>query len=135
MTGTTRSPCCAEKRRNLVAHQSNRTVDPDAHCPGITGLAALCAVGTRVKILLALSKEPLEVGVLAAHVGRDVAHVSHHLRPLSEAGLIQPRRHRLRVVYVLNPAIMSVEKRDDGFFVRYRCSSGLEVHCRLPWTE
>jgi len=54
---------------------------------------------SRVRILLALSSEELNVGVLAHLVGITDSAISHHLRSLRQMKLVQARREGKEVYY------------------------------------
>lgn len=132
MSGTTRAPGYAEKRRTAVKKPSNRSVNPDIRWAGIVELAALCSEGVRLEILLALASGPLEVGPLAVRVGRDSASVSHHLKPLYEAGVLKRVKHGAWATYSFNPEIVEVEVREETLVFTFRPVGELVVQCRLP---
>ena len=54
---------------------------------------------SRVRIISALSKEELNVGLLAQLVGITESAVSHHLRSLRQMKLVQARREGKEVYY------------------------------------
>ncbi|TLY43206.1 MAG: winged helix-turn-helix transcriptional regulator [Nitrospirae bacterium] len=60
---------------------------------------------TRLRILESLLVREKCVGELVAEVGKQQPHVSHHLRILREAGLIEGIREGQRVCYRVSPSI------------------------------
>ena len=60
---------------------------------------------TRLKIMESLLAQEKCVSELVAEVGKQQPHVSHHLRILREAGLIEGIREGQRVCYRVSPSI------------------------------
>ena len=90
----------------------------NTRCAGV-----LRALGdeTRLRILETLLVEELCVTELVRTLGRGQPHISHHLRILREAGLVEGRREGQRVCYRIAP---SVRRALHG-----RLSSELELGC------
>jgi DNA-binding transcriptional ArsR family regulator len=60
---------------------------------------------TRLKIMESLLKKGKCVGELVVEIGKQQPHVSHHLRILREAGLVEGVREGQRVCYRVSPSI------------------------------
>ena len=61
--------------------------------------------GDRLKIIETLLDGPRSVGEVAELMGAPLQNVSHHLRCLAAAGLLDSRREGKFIFYTLNPAI------------------------------
>jgi DNA-binding transcriptional ArsR family regulator len=59
----------------------------------------------RLRIIQLLSAGPKNVGEIARLLGRHVVKVSHHLRVLRQAELVEDHREGRFVIYQLNPEI------------------------------
>ncbi|WP_319561948.1 autorepressor SdpR family transcription factor [Marispirochaeta sp.] len=60
---------------------------------------------TRRKILTLLKKGEMNAGEIAAHFDIRPASVSHHLKELTNAGLIMRERRGQRILYSLNATV------------------------------
>jgi len=60
---------------------------------------------TRLKMMESLLKQGKCVSELASEIGKPQPHVSHHLRILREAGLVEGVRKGQRVCYRVSPSI------------------------------
>ena len=74
---------------------------------GLECLPALKALSeeTRLRILRALSKEPLDVSQIAERLGVSSYNASKHLRVLRDASLLQVQREGKRRLYSLSPSV------------------------------
>ncbi len=83
----------------------------------------------RLRIIECLQSGPLSVGDLSARVHKDVVNVSHHLRVLRQANLVQNERRGKFIIYSLNPTLFASarQKRDCGC-LDLGC-------CRLEWNS
>lgn len=98
MTTEQRTSCCVDEAkvarlRPIIAETS-----------GISLLFKALADETRAQIALALSKEELCVGDVAALMGVSEATASHHLRLLRNMGLAKYRKAGKLVYYALDDA-------------------------------
>lgn len=57
---------------------------------------------TRVRIIAALSRDEMNVGELAEHIGASHSGVSHHLRHLRQMRLVRARKEGRHVYYALD---------------------------------
>lgn len=81
-----------------------------------TQLRAL-ADPTRLRILSALSRGELQAGQIAAAFPVSRPAISHHLRVLSEAGLVRMRRRAQSRLYSIDAAaVMELRARFDRFW-------------------
>lgn len=73
------------------------------------------ADATRLKILHLLAEQPKCVGDLEDNLGLSQSHVSHHLKVLKTAGLVEAERAGQKICYALHPQIkdkLSQAKQD-----------------------
>ncbi|MBA2270390.1 MAG: winged helix-turn-helix transcriptional regulator [Chthoniobacterales bacterium] len=61
--------------------------------------------GDRLKIVETLLEGPRSVGDVAEELGLPLQNVSHHLRCLAAAGLLDSRRDGKFIYYTLNPEV------------------------------
>ncbi len=76
---------------------------------------------TRLRLLESLLVQARCVTDLVKAVGRSQPHVSHHLRILRSAGLVQGLRDGKRVCYRISPAIAQAMKRHDAPALNFGC--------------
>ncbi|MFQ5670179.1 MAG: ArsR/SmtB family transcription factor [Acidobacteriota bacterium] len=69
------------------------------------GRLKVLADETRLSVLEALMERPRHVGSLGREVGVGQSLLSHHLRVLREAGLVEARRDGRAVLYCLAPGV------------------------------
>jgi DNA-binding transcriptional ArsR family regulator len=85
------------------------------------GIMRALGDATRLRILESLLVHEKCVSDLVAEIRRTQPHVSHHLRILREAGLIEGMREGKRVCYRISPRIRR--------FLENRRESGLDFGC------
>lgn len=72
---------------------------------------------TRLEILRALSRRELQAGEIAARFPVSRPAISHHLRVLSEAGLVRMRRRAQSRLYSIDAeAVTELRSRFDRFW-------------------
>lgn len=88
--------------RTAVAADMSKPMLTERQCAGV-----MRALGdeTRLKILESLLAQEKCVSDLVEEIGKQQPHVSHHLRILREAGLIEGLREGQRVCYRIAPGI------------------------------
>lgn len=112
-----------------------RLREDGARRPGVpeclADLVQVCHSSVRIEILFALADGPLEVTVLAGMVELAVARVSHHLRPLREAGWVSARRMQQRKEYTLERCVL-VGRSGEGVCLEVRAADGAGLLLRSP---
>lgn len=68
----------------------------------------------RLKIIQCLRCGPRNVGEIAALLDVELANVSHHLRVLRDAGLVQDDKQGKYVVYTLHPEVFKQGQLADA---------------------
>src|SRR3954462_12884245 len=63
------------------------------------------ADGDRLKIVQCLQDGPMSVGEVTRRLAARMANVSHHLRLLRQAGVVERRKQGRFVIYALSPKI------------------------------
>ncbi|MFG0295142.1 MAG: ArsR/SmtB family transcription factor [Maioricimonas sp. JB045] len=74
---------------------------------GCAGLLKILADETRLAVVRQLMDGPKHVGEINASLGLEQSLLSHHLKVLREAGLVQSRRDGKAVLYSLAPEFES----------------------------
>lgn len=82
-----------------------------ANPPSCAGRLKALADETRLAVVRHLMKRPSHVGEIQAALGIEQSLLSHHLRSLREAGLVEASRDGKAVLYRLAPGL---EQRQDG---------------------
>ncbi|QDV44690.1 Transcriptional repressor SdpR [Stieleria neptunia] len=92
--------------------------------------AYLKAVGDplRIRIVRALQLGALSVSDLAELLGQEIGVVSHHLRVLYHADIVQTRRDGKYIYYSLNDQFLDVSRRNRNRVLDFGC-------CRLDVGE
>jgi DNA-binding transcriptional ArsR family regulator len=100
-------------------------VDDDTRCA-----AYLKAVGDplRIRIVRALQAGPLSVSDIAELLDQEIGVVSHHLRVLYHAEIVQTRRDGKFIYYSLSDHLFSSGKRQNHAVLDFGC-------CRLDVGE
>lgn len=96
-------------------------------------LLKVCSVQIRLEILLQLVRREMDVASLAKCLGLEGSHVSHHLRYLREAWLVEVRQEGHCRVYRLGPPVQ-VLVTADMITLRIKDESGPELTLVLPDT-
>ncbi|OYP31176.1 ArsR/SmtB family transcription factor [Rhodopirellula sp. MGV] len=78
----------------------------------------------RLKVIRALQVGPLAVSDIAELLGQEVGTVSHHLRVLFHANIVQTRREGKYIYYSLSDEILDAKKRKSDAVLDFGC-------CRL----
>lgn len=78
----------------------------------------------RLRVIRALQAGPLSVSDIAELLEHEVGTVSHHLRVLYHAGIVQTRREGKYIYYSLNERILRSKKRAADSVLDFGC-------CRL----
>jgi DNA-binding transcriptional ArsR family regulator len=99
-----------------------------APCEACAKLARVCSAPIRLEILRLLAAGPANVTALAIALDLDVAHVSHNLAPLREAGLAAVHNEGKRHVYALGPRA-TVCRNARRSFLRLEAQGGSAVIC------
>jgi rhodanese-related sulfurtransferase/DNA-binding transcriptional ArsR family regulator len=73
----------------------------DALFEALASVGKALSSGRRAEIIDLLAQGERSVEDVAAELGQSVANTSHHLRTLSQAGLVRTRREGTRVIYAL----------------------------------
>lgn len=93
---------------DLVDHTAVREamtqMPPLAQVSALSTLFAALADPTRIRIISALRNRSLCVHDLAVAVGRSDTAISHQLKTLRDAGLVQGERNGRRMMYTLDDA-------------------------------
>lgn len=118
-------------RSASLAPRKPRTPRKSKPIPGDDGFAKMFAAlgeSTRLRIMQLLPREPIceemyNVVDLAEELGLKQPTISHHLKILSEAGLIQGRRHCNSIYYYVD------QQAVVGWLKEVRCRFGCE-QCR-----
>lgn len=99
------SDCCELLCLDLPTAEGIRAALPEpVHVARLAAVAQACSDPTRLSLLLALgSAKELCVCDLTWIVGKTQNLVSHHLRKLREAGMVESRREAKIVFYGLTP--------------------------------
>lgn len=94
------------------------------------------ADGTRLKIILLLSKQEMAVCELIAALNLSQPAVSHHLKLLKQAGLIQDNREGKWILYTINKENFNICTQDlKTFFEEVQNNLGQGVTPSLIRTE
>jgi hypothetical protein len=81
----------------------------------------------RLRIIQCLQSGSKNVGELASLVGKDIVNVSHHLRVLRAARLVQFVRSGKHIIYSLHPDVCPPTNHDPA-------GASLDLGCcRLEW--
>jgi DNA-binding transcriptional ArsR family regulator len=65
----------------------------------------------RLRLVRELLNGPADVGTLTAALGGVLANVSHHLKMLKGAGLVESERAGRHVIYQLAPGVVTADTR------------------------
>ena len=108
-----------------MAKTSDRDQENDELCA-----AYLKAVGDplRLKVVRALQMGPLSVSDVAELLEQEIGTVSHHLRVLYHAGIVQTRREGKFIYYSLDPQVFHPKRRKNDSVLDFGC-------CRLDVGE
>ena len=89
--------------------------------------AQLRAIGdqTRLHVVRLLLEEPRHVGALNDELNIEQSLLSHHLRVLRDAGIVEAERHGRHVVYSVSPEVAT---RRRGPTIDFGC-------CRVSFTS
>ncbi|QKK07550.1 MAG: winged helix-turn-helix transcriptional regulator [Planctomycetota bacterium] len=68
-------------------------------------LLKVLGVASRLEILVSIASNPASVGTLAKRLGLECSLLSHHLRPLRDAGFVTATQEGHRRVYRLGPSV------------------------------
>ena len=71
-------------------------------CCSLTEIFKVLSDENRLKIVKALAKESMCAGQLLEGLGISQPTLSHHMKTLTDAGLVQPRKLKTQVYYDLN---------------------------------
>ncbi|MCC9602186.1 metalloregulator ArsR/SmtB family transcription factor [Stieleria sp. JC731] len=82
----------------------------------------------RLKVVRALQMGPLSVSDIAELVQQEIGTVSHHLRVLYHADIVQTRREGKFIYYSLNEEILRAKKRKPDAVFDFGC-------CKLDVSE
>ncbi|TWT93542.1 ArsR/SmtB family transcription factor [Neorhodopirellula pilleata] len=104
-----------------MARPANREQEKDERCA-----TYLKAVGDpiRLKVIRALQMGPLSVGDVAELLELEIGTVSHHLRVLYHAGIVQTRREGKFIYYSLDSEVFHPKRKKDDSVLDFGC-------CRL----
>lgn len=83
---------------------------------------------TRLRIMESLLKEEKCVSELVVEMGKQQPHVSHHLRILRDAGLVEGVREGQRVCYRVSPSIQRHHKESRQPTLELGC-------CRISFSH
>ena len=72
------------------------------------------ADGTRLEVVRLLLEEPRHVGDLQQAIGIEQSLLSHHLRVLREAGLVETEREGKSVLYRVAPEVAGASRRGEA---------------------
>lgn len=98
-------------------------VDNQADASEQTCANYLKALGdaTRLRIVRALQMGPLSVSDLAELLEHDLGGVSHHLRVLYHADIVETRREGKYIYYSLNPRWLGQKRRKPRGILDFGC--------------
>jgi predicted transcriptional regulator len=91
-----------------VTRARRRVAELDAQ-HGLEDLQQMFCEPTRLRIVQALTEEPLTVTELAAVIGRRIPATSQHLRVLRQLGLVAGHRQGTTISYCLKPGPMTAQ--------------------------
>jgi len=95
---------------------------PSVLTPGqCSAVLGALADETRLRLLESLLLRERCVSDLVRELGRTQPHVSHHLRILREAGLIEGIRDGKRICYRISAAVVRVVKKDRRQALDFGC--------------
>lgn len=105
----------------------------DTHSPAIADLARLLKViadATRLRILGAIAERPLTGKELAARLSLTPPTISHHMRKLTEAGVVMAESDAQRQIYSLNTDLLLASRRaplDESAAIPQREGEGIDA--------
>jgi DNA-binding transcriptional ArsR family regulator len=97
----------------------------------IVDLLVVCASVVRLEVLAALGKSALDAGQVARAMWRERSQVSHHFKPLRQAGLVTSSRSGKHLTYRLTAAVR-VTMRGGVAVIDLRAADGAEFRAKVP---